>query len=649
MDESGKTVSQDNARRVRVVWFPTYREVRHLLGVWPGRSKTQITKLQSTIMQQTGTPDDPVSWSDPDAWIPERLSGESRKLAYAIWEGSDKTVNPRHTAGSWSLIRHYALLTEDSDGNLQLTDRGHSFIDQAFGSAETFIDQKEGLIDLLGIVGDRGPARTAVLLEPWAEFLLEVESPFRSSSTIRDTLRRRLSNLRDRNLVNREGLDYSITEDGLDYLEGVGAATGTVTPKVPAGIKRYADDEDGRAILAALADSIEFAHSLNPECWVTLFDRGRRDMRLYVGSTLMLVLEATRKRVEVTLLSGELKDERQDRMRSAQVLHEYTYPEGAKRYLLTWSDFIEHWESFRTVHQETITQVVMKAPRSSTHSTDAVGFLNGTLRRKLPQPKYVDRNDRIDPKVVESRDVGFTRLTKFLQDDGLLFSQELVANYILALQTKRFAILTGISGTGKTRIAKAVAQQFELRRPVARIPDDAVIREVKPAHVKFARFVLPVAISNELNIETKPNPGTGPTLGVRYPGGHARLRTFLAAGKNPILHFKGDSRKWFQSTFEVGDQFWLRVQPSETDGPGELEIGLPGTDVVEQHIHNYVVVPSPPRLGRQPWPARLPQPPDERVLNHPVPESCCSGPATRKREPRPPAKNPTPSSSSSTR
>ena len=53
MDESGKTVSQDNARRVRVVWFPTYREVRHLLGVWPGRSKTQITKLQSTIMQQT--------------------------------------------------------------------------------------------------------------------------------------------------------------------------------------------------------------------------------------------------------------------------------------------------------------------------------------------------------------------------------------------------------------------------------------------------------------------------------------------------------------------------------------------------------------------------------------------------------------------
>ncbi len=190
--------------------------------------------------------------------------------------------------------------------------------------------------------------------------------------------------------------------------------------------------------------------------------------------------------------------------------------------------------------------------------------------------------------------VGFTKLTESLEVNGLLFSQELVANYILALQTKRFAILTGISGTGKTRIAKAVAEYFELKRPVAKISGDAVLREVKPAHVKFAKFVLPVAISDELNIETKPSPGTGPTLSVRYPGGHARLRTFLAAGKHPILHFKGDSRKWFQSTFQVGDQFWLRVQPSETDDHGELEIGLPDTEVVEQRIDNYVVVPVRP-------------------------------------------------------
>ena len=185
-------------------------------------------------------------------------------------------------------------------------------------------------------------------------------------------------------------------------------------------------------------------------------------------------------------------------------------------------------------------------------------------------------------------------LMRSLTDRGLLFAPELVANYILALQTKRFAILTGISGTGKTKIAKALAEHFETKRPVAKTPAGAVIRKVMPAQVKYARLVVPVAVSDELNIETKPSAGAGPTLGVRYPGGRAQLRTYLAAGRHPVLHFKGDSRKWFQSTFETGDQFWLRVHPSETDEHGDLEIGLPGPEVIDQAIDNYVVVPVRP-------------------------------------------------------
>lgn len=204
----------------------------------------------------------------------------------------------------------------------------------------------------------------------------------------------------------------------------------------------------------------------------------------------------------------------------------------------------------------------------------------------LPPPE-------IEPEP-EPRNFTLTSLIQSLTDRGLLFPQELVASYILALQTKRFAILTGISGTGKTKIAKVLAEHFELKRLVAKTPGDAVIRKVMPAHVKYARFIVPVAISDQLNIETKPSAGAGPTLGVRYPGGHARLRTYLAAGRHPALHLKGDSRKWFQSTFETGDQFWLRVHPSETDDHGELEIGLPGTEVVDQVIDNYVVVPVRP-------------------------------------------------------
>ena len=589
MNESGKTGPQDNARRVRVAWFPTYREVRHLLGVWPGRSKTQITKLHSAIMQRTGTPDEPVDWSDPDAWIPERLPGEHRELAYAIWEGSDKTVNPRHTAGSWSLVQSYALLAEDSDGILQLTDRGHDFIDQAFGDTETLLDEQEGLIRILSIVADSGPASFGGFVDPWDAHLKQ-HSNFGSPSTIKDTLRQRLSNLLDRDLVNRQGLDYSITEAGLAYLKRTLPTDGAA--ELPDGVTRYADGEAGRTILRAVADSIELANSLDPECWVTLFDRRRRDMRLYVGSTLMMVLEATRKRVEVTLLP--MKDERRDSLRSAQVLHEYTYPEGAKRYLLTWNDFIEHWAPIRTVHQETMRQVVMKAPRAAAHRTDAVEFLNGTLGTELPQPGYVVGGDGSDrpPGGVG----GFRELTQSLQEDGLLFSKELVANYILALQTKRFAILTGISGTGKTKIAKAVAQHFRPTRHtmVWRMPENAFGIEVKPYQFNYSRMIIPVTVVANLDLHGPGAPLAKRKIQVRYPAGQATLTYSQDQQGATTLLYRGEFKEWFCSNVREGDQIWLRVREGETPESDELEIGLPQTELVDEPLNNHVVVPVRP-------------------------------------------------------
>ena len=220
MEESTKTGPQGNARRVRVPWFPTYREVRALLGVWPGHSRTDITKLHSEIMQLTGEPDDPVDWSDPDVWIPKRLSGDHQKLAHAIWTRSDKTANPRYTAGSWSLVRHYALLEEHSDATLQLTDRGRDFLKHRLGEAESLLDMQEGLVELLTIVADSGPAHVRGFEDAWTEYLKR-HSRFRAPVSVRDTLRRRLNNLLDRGLIERERARYTVTDDGLSYLESV--------------------------------------------------------------------------------------------------------------------------------------------------------------------------------------------------------------------------------------------------------------------------------------------------------------------------------------------------------------------------------------------------------------------------------------------
>ena len=209
-------------QRVRIPWFPMYREVRHLLQVWSGRPKKQITGLQATLGKLRGTPQKPVDWTDPDTWILERLSGDDQDLAWAIWTKSDKTVNPRYTDGQWHLIQKYELLEDATDGNLRLTRGGQNFINHERGETEAFLDEQEGLIKLLTLVANNGPTRASGILEEWTEYLNRYSSPFSSPSTFRDTLQRRLRNLLDRGLVGRKSTMYSVTDFGLVYLRQVG-------------------------------------------------------------------------------------------------------------------------------------------------------------------------------------------------------------------------------------------------------------------------------------------------------------------------------------------------------------------------------------------------------------------------------------------
>jgi len=221
VEQTKKTGTDGNARRVRVWWFPSYAGVRHLLRIWAGRRKSHVTGLHKTLAQLRGTPQKPVNWQDPDSWIREKLDGRDRKLAQAIWTESGGAVNPRYTEGAWSLSQTYELLSVDAgDGNLRLTERGRDFIDHEFGEAEAFLDLREGLVELLKIVADSGPARSGSFLEPWTEFLRR-HSRSLAPSVIRDTLGRRLRNLRGRRLVNGERQKYTVTDTGLQYLKRV--------------------------------------------------------------------------------------------------------------------------------------------------------------------------------------------------------------------------------------------------------------------------------------------------------------------------------------------------------------------------------------------------------------------------------------------
>ncbi len=201
--------------RVRSPLFPVYSEVRHLLRLWDGVKKADVLTMIQDIHDQTGTPQDPLDWTEPDVWIADRLTGRSRELARMIWEESRHDVNPRYVYGTYLFVNSFDLLLEDPEGTYRVGPQGEAFSSGEDGLIRR-IDFIEGLDELLSILATKTRGMRGDLLPEWGEFLREY-SKFGTTSTIKDTLRRRLVNLTERRYVERDGNYYVITQDGIDY------------------------------------------------------------------------------------------------------------------------------------------------------------------------------------------------------------------------------------------------------------------------------------------------------------------------------------------------------------------------------------------------------------------------------------------------
>lgn len=216
--------------KVRTPHFPRYSVVRHLLQIWAGVPKDLVRSLIQEVSEQMGSPQNPVDWSEPGSWIPERLSGEVRELASRIWEQSEHAVNPRYTYGSYMFINSYQLLLPDSGGVYRLTPRGEAFLK---GQPEIIreLDEAEGLPELLAILATKPNARRADLLPEWEEFLRQ-HSNLATPSSIKGALSVRLLNLVERGLASREGNTYTATQQGIDYASSIASTEVAADPRL---------------------------------------------------------------------------------------------------------------------------------------------------------------------------------------------------------------------------------------------------------------------------------------------------------------------------------------------------------------------------------------------------------------------------------
>ncbi len=215
--------------------------------------------------------------------------------------------------------------------------------------------------------------------------------------------------------------------------------------------------------------------------------------------------------------------------------------------------------------------------------------------REARAPKPEPESDETEMEPGESTQTPFDQLLAKLEADGLYFPTELVANYLLALQAKRFVILTGISGTGKTKLAQAVALHFRPRVDVKvsrDLPENAVEKRVYPSSLKYGQIVIPVVLARQLRLPPIDPETNGGSIVMHYPGGQQSL-TFWKDPTRDVtnLSFRGAFRAWYQETFEVGDRFLLAIEPaSDESEPDAVRMRLPDLVSETRPLDNYEVV-----------------------------------------------------------
>lgn len=196
----------------------THSNARHFLRIMDGVPYTLYKATFDAIWEQRGSPQDQVNWTDPDSWIPERLSGEEQVLARRIWTESNRELNPRYQRPLWYLTKKHHLLERDRRGVLRITERGRQFLAEPEGAVVAEIDSYEGMLTVLRLVAERGPGKRNDFLPAYATYC-RTHTSFKKDSVIKSSLYDRLANLIERGYIIRRAQTYEVTDAGLAYLE----------------------------------------------------------------------------------------------------------------------------------------------------------------------------------------------------------------------------------------------------------------------------------------------------------------------------------------------------------------------------------------------------------------------------------------------
>ena len=192
------------------------------------------------------------------------------------------------------------------------------------------------------------------------------------------------------------------------------------------------------------------------------------------------------------------------------------------------------------------------------------------------------------------------------REQGLYFPDEVVTALVLSLATKRFAILSGISGTGKTQIALGLARYLQTassppqpQSPPEAPEDDAAgvhVRltapKIKRGHVSLIRDGLRF-FGQALEL---PERGSSSFYRTRLPDGSVtkmRLNNIdFSDGNRELyrLYLLQEASEWLRAEAKPGDHLRLRLRP-EDEVDVALDLIARGTVDRDQSPDRFAVIP----------------------------------------------------------